>query len=295
MAVALERWFQEEFSYTLVLPRTPAEATLEHFLLNRRAGHCEYFSTAMAVLLRTQGVPTREVNGFLGGEWSDLGDYLAVTQNQAHAWLEVWFPGVGWVPFDPTPAGAGTGMAGTAWFWPGRFLFDALQHRWNKWVLDYSFQTQFDLLNRGQDFLTGPTSPTEEGRDESPRGLPGGTPLWIGVAALLLLVSGLWARSGRPAFPREARLFLALREGCRRAGLPHRALRSPEAIPRFLEAAGHPAAPWAKGLVEAYLRARFSGKPVGDGERQTMVEALKEARALLRRVPLRHRGNAQSD
>lgn len=103
--VAVRDWLRSEFSYTLELPRTRGETSLDHFLFERRRGHCEYFSTAMTILLRTQGIPARNVNGFLGGEWSEFGDYLAVTQNEAHSWVEVWFPDFGWVAFDPTPAG----------------------------------------------------------------------------------------------------------------------------------------------------------------------------------------------
>ncbi len=107
--MAVQRWLRTQFTYTLELPDTPAHTSLDYFLFQRRAGHCEYFSTAMAVLLREEGIEARNVNGFLGGEWSEMGHYLAVTQNQAHSWIEVWFPGYGWVTFDPTPAGAGGG------------------------------------------------------------------------------------------------------------------------------------------------------------------------------------------
>jgi transglutaminase-like putative cysteine protease len=134
----INEFFQTEFDYTLELPRSAREATLEYFLFERGEGHYEYFSTAMVVLLRNLGIHAREVNGFLGGQWNNFGQYLAVTQNEAHSWVEVWFPGYGWVEFDPTPGGGGTAAAATSWLWPGRFLFDGLQHRWNKWVLDYN-------------------------------------------------------------------------------------------------------------------------------------------------------------
>src|SRR5690606_35052845 len=128
-AMAIQRWLGT-FAYTRDLPATAAETSLEHFLFERRAGHCEYFSTAMVVLLRAAGIEARNVNGFLGGEWSEFGNYLVVTQNAAHSWVEVWFPEHGWVTFDPTPAGTGTGSASAVWFWPGRILFDGIQHRW---------------------------------------------------------------------------------------------------------------------------------------------------------------------
>ena len=289
-AQALVDWFQREFVYTLELPRTPREATLDAFLLQRKEGHCEYFSTAMAILLRTQGIPTREVNGFLGGEWSQFGDYLAVTQNQAHAWVEVWFPGYGWVPFDPTPAGSGEGFAETSWFWPGRFLFDALQHRWNKWVLDYSFQTQFGLFQGTQRLFSRNTGagsirpPGEGGR------LPGGGRWWL-VAAVLLAAAGLSASRRTARVSPSTRLFLRLREASRKAGVPDKALHSPLALTRYLESVRHPGAAQAGTVVTGYLRGRYSGEPLGETDLSAMRRALGEAKAALRRRRL-HRGAA---
>jgi len=280
-AQALVDWFQEEFTYTLDLPASPAEASLEHFLLERRAGHCEYFSTSMAVLLRTQGIPTREVNGFLGGEWSQFGDYLAVTQNQAHAWVEVWFPGYGWVPFDPTPAGSGEGFTETAWFWPGRFLFDAIQHRWNKWVLDYSFQNQLSLFQwtsravAGRDPTTGPSAPGRWPR------LPGGAVWWIG-GILILGIFGMRAVRKPVASSSSARLFLQLREAGRRAGIPPDALHSPLSLVRHMESARHPGAGSARAVVDAYLRDRFSGTGIGQAGLRRMKVALTTAKRALR-------------
>ena len=284
-AQTVVNWFQSEFSYTLELPPTAREATLEHFLLQRRAGHCEYFSTAMAILLRTQGIPAREVNGFMGGEWSDFGDYLAVTQNQAHAWVEVWFPGYGWVPFDPTPAGRGEGLAVNSWFWPGRFLFDALQHRWNRWVLDYSMENQFGLLQMAQDLFSRTNQPQEISPSRPERGLPGG-PLWWGVGILVL--AGGFSRSlqRRASIPEATRLFLRLKGAGRRRGIPKKVLHSPLSLTRHLDGALHPAAAPARRVVEGYLQDRFSANSLREEELDGMRSALKEARRALRRAPL---------
>jgi transglutaminase-like putative cysteine protease len=285
-ARALVDWFQEEFSYTLELPSTPREATLDSFLLERRAGHCEYFSTAMAVLLRSQGIPAREVNGFLGGEWSQFGDYLAVTQNQAHAWVEIWFPGYGWVPFDPTPAGTGEGMAETAWFWPGRFLFDALQHRWNKWILDYSIQSQFDILRRAGQFFSRSARPDPP----RPAGTSGRFPwdaLWVLMGIAVVAGAGLRASRKRAPVPRSTRLFFRLREAGRKAGVPTEALHSPLAFTRHLELARHPGAVSSRKVVEWYLRDRYSGERLEEPGLRAMGGALKEATRALRRKPFR--------
>lgn len=282
-AAALVEWFEEDFTYTLTLPATPREATLEHFLLDRRAGHCEYFSTAMAILLRTQGVPTREVNGFLGGEWSRFGDYLAVTGNQAHSWVEVWFPDHGWVPFDPTPPGTAAEVLGESWLWPGRFLFDGLQHRWNKWVLDYSAENQWGLLRRGRDLL-----PRKGGGGESEEGGPAGifhAPWWW--AALLLLGTGglVLLLHRRRRYPPPVRLYLRLREAGRRAGVPRRALHSPLALVAHLESIRHPAAPPVRIVVDGYLRFRFAGEELSSEARDRMARAVRAARSRLRKTP----------
>ncbi len=285
-AAALESWFQQEFTYTLELPRTAREATLEHFLLNRRAGHCEYFSTGMAMLLRTQGVPVREVNGFVGGNWSEFGNYLAVTQNQAHAWVEVWFPGYGWVPFDPTPAGGGERLAMTSWFWPGRILFDAIQHRWNKWVLDFSLQTQFTLFERGREALTANTRIDPDQTD----GRSGTIPfqiVWWTLGGLLVLGAGVWSFSWNRGTPWETRMFLRLRDSGRRAGVPDPALHSPRSLTDYLESVRHPAAPAARKVVDGYVQVRFSGLPIKESQEEEITLALKDARTLLRRSTIR--------
>ena len=269
--------FLRGFTYTLELPRNAREATLDHFLFERRAGHCEYFSTAMVVMLRTQGIQAREVNGFRGGEWSEFGDYLAVTQNQAHSWVEVWFPNVGWVTFDPTPAGTAGAIASTAWFWPGRFLFDGIQHRWNKWVLDYSVETQGGLLDRLRSW-------SNEGVDgTAPR--PGGTGRmgWV-LAGLALAALGALLRPGRfrAQHPTETRAYLRLVELCRRAGVVGRAAVGPLELVEELERRRHPAAGAARRLVELYLRARFGAHPLDEQERRSLTEALGNARSHLR-------------
>src|SRR5699024_1231471 len=90
------------FQYTLDLPKTTGEP-VEDFLFNTQRGHCEYFASSAVLMLRSIGVPARMVNGFLGGTWNDVGDYLTVRQGDAHAWVEVFVPKLGWIPFDPTP------------------------------------------------------------------------------------------------------------------------------------------------------------------------------------------------
>jgi len=267
------------FAYTLDLPATAREATLEHFLFERRAGHCEYFSTAMVVLLRAAGIESRNVNGFLGGQWNDFGGYLVVTQNEAHSWVEVWFPEYGWVTFDPTPGGAGAGERLSSWFWPGRILFDGIQHRWNKWVLDYSLESQAGILQGWSRLLASPrVEEAVSGASET-----AGRSLW-GVVALLavLVMGGWWALRGRRALPRETRIYLRLRESCDRAGVRVPPGLTPLALVARVRETRSAAADAAQRVVDLYLRARFGHEPLGDAELREMSAALVTARKGLR-------------
>src|SRR2546425_282770 len=108
-ALYIESYLRTRYAYTLNLTGKPGQDPLAHFLFETRAGHCEYFASAMAIMARTIGIPSREVNGFLPGEYNDLaGDYI-VRASDAHSWVEVYFPGNGWQVFDPTPSSVETG------------------------------------------------------------------------------------------------------------------------------------------------------------------------------------------
>lgn len=282
-AMAVQRYLQS-FTYTRQLPATAGEATLPYFLFQRQAGHCEYFSTAMVVMLRTLGIQARNVNGFLGGQWNEFGSYLVVTQNEAHSWVEVWFPGYGWVTFDPTPAGSGTGEVSSAWFWPGRILFDGIQHRWNKWVLDYSVDDQVGIFAGllGQRTMEDITS-SQSTADES----SGPGPLAALVILAFLAVAVYWARGlGGPSHEPWTRMYLQLRDAAGRAGLGVSPGVTPLALVERIRAgvddtAGPAAAPAAR-VVDLYLRARYGGQTLGESELREMREALGAARRLLR-------------
>lgn len=103
-ARALEE-FLRAFVYTLQNPSGSADDPLADFLFRTRAGHCEYYATSLCVMLRAIGIPSRVVNGFRRGEYNEWGDYFIVRQSDAHSWVEAYFPGAGWIEFDPTPGG----------------------------------------------------------------------------------------------------------------------------------------------------------------------------------------------
>ncbi len=146
-ALVMESYLRGRFAYTLNLTGKPGDDPLAHFLFETRAGHCEYFASAMTIMLRTLGVPAREVNGFLPGEYNDLGGDYIVRASDAHSWVEVYFPGNEWQVFDPTPAAPEN---------PGNFLTrlgqyaDWLQITWSEWVIGYDFAHQLVLAQNLQ-------------------------------------------------------------------------------------------------------------------------------------------------
>ena len=98
-AAAIERYLRTNFGYTLQLPRTVPHDPVANFLFDRKQGHCEYFASSMAIMLRTLGIPSRVVNGFRTGEFNDLTSQYLVRASNAHSWVEAYFPGYGWISF----------------------------------------------------------------------------------------------------------------------------------------------------------------------------------------------------
>lgn len=147
-AVALENYFQNEknFGYTLEMQASGSDP-LSDFLFRVREGHCEYFATAMAVMLRTQGIASRLVNGFLRGRYNDAADVFTVTQSDAHSWVEIYFPQTDtWMTFDPTPAAGrqvsqSTGLGGRL----SKYA-EAIEMFWMQYVVGFNKQEQRDLL-----------------------------------------------------------------------------------------------------------------------------------------------------
>lgn len=143
----IENYLQNNLGYTLEM-RASGEQPLADFLFNIREGHCEYFATAMAVMLRTQGVATRIVNGFQEGDYNETADVYVVRQRNAHSWVEVYFPEEDvWVPFDPTPfAGQNDGTISLGVFEKFNNYVEALETFWIQYFVSYDNQEQRSLF-----------------------------------------------------------------------------------------------------------------------------------------------------
>ena len=145
-ARAIETALRGDYAYSLKGPDREAADPLADFLFVRRKGYCEYFASAMAVMLRTQGIPARLVTGFQSGEYNPITELWVVRASDAHSWVEAWMPGRGWSTFDPTPPDPnprGAGLLAHA----GLYL-DAAQTFWQEWVVGYDEGRQGTLADR---------------------------------------------------------------------------------------------------------------------------------------------------
>jgi protein-glutamine gamma-glutamyltransferase len=147
-AARIEAYLHTHYGYTLDLSKMPPSSDpLAYFLFVKRAGHCEYFASAMTVMLRELGIPARYVNGFLPGEYNDLAGDFIVRASDAHSWVEVYFPSDGWITFDPTPPGEprqGGLLARLGLYW------DWFQFTWGEWVINYDISHQLTLAQNLQ-------------------------------------------------------------------------------------------------------------------------------------------------
>jgi protein-glutamine gamma-glutamyltransferase len=268
-AIAIERWLETSLRYTLQL-RDPGKTEPVHFFLfDRKQGHCEYFASAFVVLARAAGIPARQVNGFLGGEWNEYQGYVAVRAGDAHSWAEVYFPGKGWVTFDPTPSSPGgqLGRGGSGWRAKlGRYM-DTLRFQWTKWVIEYDLVSQLSLFKDiGRAFKSA-----AGGVRDAMRSVLAYWPALAGVAFTIAAVILLRRRRGRAmehgraGLPPRARSTIAtVYDQVLKQLAKHGTRREPGITPRELAhravAADAPAAGELSELTELYYAAEWGGR-----------------------------------
>ncbi len=273
-ARAIESYLRRTGHYTDTPPRIDPKdprSPIEAFLLGQRAGHCEYFASAMAVLARSLGLPARLVNGLAGGHENAIGGFVELTHSDAHAWVEIHYRHAGWVTYDPTPpdlrlrAEPALGI--------GERL-DELQSAFELWWFQHV--VNFDRADQARG-LRAVWNAWHHARREVPRepatrGVLGGLrpllrPLAGGILTALacgaLVAWALRRRRARPTLPPEyaAALRLLARRGLvREAALPARdfARRAATRLPE-------PAARAFAALTERYLAERFGGRIGGSG------------------------------
>jgi transglutaminase-like putative cysteine protease len=282
-------WLRDSglFVYSLELPDTRRADPLEVFLFEARSGHCEYFSSAMAVMLRTIGVPTRNVTGFLGGRFNEYGGYYTIRQGDAHSWLEVYLDGA-WTTYDPTPSSSRDAVF-DSWLDEFRAFFDAMRARWSEDIVGYDIETQLaglrelltlwhELRDPGPEPLETPAEDPEDESEISPV-------VFVGLALVAALALLVWlARrrkasmaGGKRADERAAALYRELEAVLAKRGRARAPSSTPREHARLLAAESFPGASEVATITDRYERARFGAIPIDDAEAAAL-------RALIARV-----------
>jgi transglutaminase-like putative cysteine protease len=288
---ALLALFRRGFRYTLQPGDPGGEDPLVWFLFEARRGHCEYFASAYAVLLRLVGIPSLVVNGYAGGEWNPYGRYFLVRQRDAHSWVEAYADGE-WLTLDPTPPappaeqGLRTRIADLA---------DALQMHWYRYVINYTLEDQAeaalslrDAARRLWQALAGEGWRSAwRGDGEEPAAAAGERSRWEALAAVVLggLVLWLWrARRRAAGAAQEApcaatRRYLEMLRVLGRRGLEKRPGETPEEFCRRIAGRLDGQVGRVAHITDLYERARFSGRdfPLDPLERE--IEALSASLA----------------
>jgi transglutaminase-like putative cysteine protease len=300
----LEKHLMGSYGYTLDFQgRATGDNPIEDFLFRYKSGQCEYFSSSMVLMLRSQGIHARLVTGFLGGEYNPFEGYYVVRDSNAHAWVEAYLPGEGWRIFDPTPpagrpAGTETGITGLM-----RQAWDFMVFRWDRYVLTFGLYDQLRIFGGlrelwhdfwgifGRDKAEEPSSPSatldeilqEDGEPSQAPGLPK-VPLTgaLALTAMAVITWILYLRFRPPLTATAAYRQLRQRLGRSGARLPESA---PPLTVRVETEARYPAAaaPAAR-VIDFYLRESFGGQELEDGEREELKAALQEAEKKMRKA-----------
>ena len=282
---AVESYLRENYGYTLELKAGGADP-LSDFIFNVKQGHCEYFATAMAVMLRTQGIATRVVNGFLPGEYNQAAGAFTVRQSDAHSWVEVYFPHTNsWVTFDPTPPAGRTtrertGLAGVL-----SKYSEALELMWVQYVVGYDKNEQRSLvasLRRSVfDFKRGSFNKLEQARAVVPAFW---RPILIVLGSLigLFLLVVLTRRVQRLGWVRGLKVWqTGPGEESTRVDFYNRLLKAlekqgarRELYQTPMEFASVCGSVEAAAITRIYNRVRFGNQPLSEPERSEVEEVL---------------------
>jgi transglutaminase-like putative cysteine protease len=294
-AKAIEEHLKHDFKYDTGSPSGGKPQPVDHFLFESKRGHCEFFSTAMALMLRELAIPSRNVTGFVGGTYNRFGRYYAVREGDAHSWVEAYFddPIRGWVTFDPTPTSGAQPLQETSGAYVYmRDLVEALSQRWNRYVIGYDLKTQvriFEDISRGYERIRAKTGTNHGIAERITRG-----PVLVGVL-LVLTAAGyiLWKRRRRPtdksgeaadrtrvdpkqeaatALYRTLELALVTQGISRPVSLP------PLKHAEELAAKAHPLADDVLELTNRYLAARFGGDVLSDDAAREYEKKVREIR-----------------
>jgi len=298
-ASAIEDHLRREFIYDLHSSSQGKPQPVDHFLFESKRGHCEFFSTALALMLRMVGIPSRNVTGFVGGTWNRFGRYYAVREGDAHSWVEAYIDDArGWRTFDPTPpSGAQPLEPPDGAYYYVRDFVEALSQRWNTYVVGYDLRKQVRLFDEVSTRYQRFRSKTGVDRGPLDR-LTRGPSVAGAILAALALGYVLWRRrrkvdaapGGRlkDAGPRDrnvevsATLYRALETALQLHGVSRAPSLPPLRHAEEMRSRGHPLGSEAVSLTTVYLEARFGGTLLSDATRRDFERRVRDIRAFRR-------------
>jgi protein-glutamine gamma-glutamyltransferase len=292
-ARALERHLRTQYGYTTELLESEVNDPLAHFLFERRKGHCEYFASAMAVMLRAIHIPSRVVTGFQSGTYNPMTGWHVIRASDAHSWVEAFLPGYGWKTFDPTPPdGVASSSAGLWSQWA--LYMDAADTFWQQWIMNYDLNHQLTLASRveessralNRNWIQGLTRRlsgfTREGWRAAEPYAVAGVVLVILLAAAVLCGPRCWKAlravmhvrrlsSGRVAASDAAILYNRMLDILRRRGYEKPGWLTPAEFAQILPPS--PTAIVVRSITELYNELRYARRADAG---MKMIELLKQ-------------------
>jgi protein-glutamine gamma-glutamyltransferase len=189
---SIQTYLENNYQYTTTnLPLDNIDP-VANFLFKKKVGHCEYFATSMVILLRHIGIPARIVNGFLEGEFNDIGKFYVVRQSDAHSWVEVYFGGGLWMNFDPSPRSVVTGGSTDWWkLFNPRKILESISFFWDRYILIFSAQDQINVLITVRDRYKEIAQALKEESDRAKSSKVGWVQLWQRYRAELIAIAAI--------------------------------------------------------------------------------------------------------
>ncbi len=285
----VESHLRNEYTYDLDSPSGGAKNPLDHFLFESRRGHCEFYSTAMAVLLRARGVPTRNVTGFVGGTFNRFSQNYAVRQGDAHSWVEVYLDDTGWTRFDPTPPSSAAPRSDlNGALVVVRDLLEALGQRWNRHVIGYDLKQQVWLFQGVRDAY-GKVVPERDLTSRLTSSPRRAALTVLALCGVIFAARELWLRRRQKGAlptpdPDELRtrevveLYQALDRAMAARGVTRPSGTPPLTHARALAAMGHLIGQEVLELTELYVDARFGGRILTEEELRDFARRVRAIR-----------------
>jgi transglutaminase-like putative cysteine protease len=281
-ALAIEKHLEADYRWDKDTPSKQAKEPIDHFLFESKTGHCEFFSSSMAVMLRSVGVPTRTVNGFASGKYNSYGGFYVVRQGDAHSWVEVYVDGTGWVTVDPTPVAGSVPAGELSQPWNSMAeMLEAVSQRWRRHVVGYDLEQQVGMWDRFTDRKEGES----KSRVSTFRIVVGVLVLAAVAIAVFVVLRRRRALPTREvdAQPKARHIAraTAIYETLEAALVAQGVFRSPGTPPlRHAEnmfASAHPLGGEVLDITQVYLSVRFGGMSLSD---EAAVELERRVRSI---------------